>query len=432
MWRKGAWGIADQALISATNFITTVLVARGISPHEFGLYALAYTGLLFLNTVQSALVIEPHTTLGAPLPGPAYIAYTTDTLWIQVALCSGSALLALALALPAIVMGWWVAPILLTLAPATAAWQLQTYLRRVMYTRSQVLPAFLNDLLSYGGQIALVVALWARGALTPVTALLALAATSAFGVLLGLWQVRRHLDRTISRSRIMPTAHANWHFGKWLLGEHVAYWTSSQIYPVFAAGFVSVAATGALRAIDTVMGPTNVLRIALDPLFAPRAARTYATAGKTALLVFIRRLQVINLVAIGTYCIIVAILAEPIMRYVFGEAYSGYSWVLVLLSLITLVNALRTPIRIGFKTLGQTNAIFRTNLAASAADLSAGLMLVSFFGFEGVAIGLVLNMIVLQGTTWYLWHKATRDDAAPMRQPRALPPAATIPKGRTP
>lgn len=410
LWRKGFWGIADQALISAAHFITTILVARVISPREFGLYALAYTGLVFLNTVQSALVTEPHTTLGAPLTGTRYVAYTTDTGWTQVLLCIASALLVLAIAVPATIRGWWVAPVILALAPATVAWQLQTYLRRAMYTRSQVLQAFINDLLSYGGHIIIVAGLWWTGTLTPVRSLIALAATSALGTFLGLWQLRRHLDRTFNRERIRPTAQANWSFGKWLLGEHISYWTSGQIYPVLAAGLVSVTATGALRAIETIMGPTNVLRIALDPLFAPRAARTYARGGTPALLRLIRRLQVLNVIAIGTYCITVMMFAGPIMRFVYGDAYGPYGWVLALVSMITLVNALRSPIRIGLKTLGQTNAVFRTNLAASIADLTLGLALVYLMGFTGIAIGLVLNMLVLQATTWYFWHKATTNE----------------------
>ena len=432
LWRKGFWGIADQALISAAHFISTILVARVISPREFGLYALAYTGLVFLNTIQSALVTEPHTTLGAPLTGTRYVAYTTDTGWLQVLLCIASALLVLAIAVPATIQGWWVAPVILALAPATVAWQLQTYVRRAMYTRSRVSQAFINDLLSYGGHIIIVAGLWWKGNLTPVVALLALAATSALGSLLGLWQIRRQLDRTLSRDRIRPTARANWGFGKWLLGEHIAYWTSGQIYPVLAAGFVSITATGALRAIDTIMGPTNVLRIALDPLFAPRAARTFARGGKPALLQLIRRLQVLNVIAIGAYCITVMIFAGPILRLVYGDAYSPYSWVLVLVSMITLVNALRSPIRIGLKTLGQTNAIFRTNLAASLADLTLGLALVYLIGFPGVAIGLVLNMLVFQGTTWYFWNKATtHEDPSDSRASRSVAPSVDMREGWT-
>ena len=77
--RKGVWALADQALISATNFATMVLVARVLTPREFGLYSLAYTGLLFTNSVQSSLVTQPHASLGAPRAWSAYVSYTTDT-----------------------------------------------------------------------------------------------------------------------------------------------------------------------------------------------------------------------------------------------------------------------------------------------------------------------------------------------------------------
>src|SRR5947209_17340030 len=76
---KDAWAVADQALISGTNFVTMILVARGLgSPAEFGTFTLVYSALLFANILQVAMVTQPHNVLGTGRDGEAYARYTTS------------------------------------------------------------------------------------------------------------------------------------------------------------------------------------------------------------------------------------------------------------------------------------------------------------------------------------------------------------------
>src|SRR4051794_1527403 len=44
---RSLWALADQILISGTNFVTMVLVARGLDPAGFGAFNLVYGALLF-------------------------------------------------------------------------------------------------------------------------------------------------------------------------------------------------------------------------------------------------------------------------------------------------------------------------------------------------------------------------------------------------
>ena len=76
--RKGGIGVADQALISLASFVTMVLLARGLSPEEFGSFTLVYAALLFAGSVQSALITQPHAVLAATRSGSAYTRFTGD------------------------------------------------------------------------------------------------------------------------------------------------------------------------------------------------------------------------------------------------------------------------------------------------------------------------------------------------------------------
>ena len=74
------YGLADQGLISATNFVTLLVLGRALTPSDFGAFALVYTVLIFINSLQSALVTQPHNVLGAAREGLIYRRFTAATI----------------------------------------------------------------------------------------------------------------------------------------------------------------------------------------------------------------------------------------------------------------------------------------------------------------------------------------------------------------
>ena len=77
---RSLWGLADQLLVSFTNFATMILVARGLhDAGKFGVFTLVYSAMLFANILQFALVTQPHNVLGQTRSGDDYRVYTATT-----------------------------------------------------------------------------------------------------------------------------------------------------------------------------------------------------------------------------------------------------------------------------------------------------------------------------------------------------------------
>lgn len=404
---KGVWGLADHALMSATNFVTMVLLARVLTPRDFGLYALTYTTLIFLSGVQSALISQPHTMLGSPRSGAQFVRYTTGSAMSQAALAVATAAIIALLALVVSRFDAQASRLLFACAPATAAWQMQEFVRRVLYTRTHVIKVFANDLVSYGGQLVLIVLFWQMSILGPVSALTALTVTSAIGALLGIWQIWPYLGKLPSWSEFATTAAENWNFGKWLLGGSLAQWTSARVYPLLAAGLVSVAATGVVKATQTLVGPTHILMYAIDPLVGPKSAKVYAGGGAPALRALIVKVQLLVLVTIGGYCLLVAVLAKPLLNVVYGPEYGQYAWLLSSIAIVTIFKTLRSPLRLALSAVGETSALFRLRLASSVANLTVGLAAVYFFGLPGIAFGLIMDEFIMQIIMWRFYLRYT-------------------------
>src|SRR5437879_5905536 len=71
--RRGLLGISggrevsamvDQALVSGINFITNVILARVLGLHDYGIFALAWTTVLFANSLQWAFIVSPMMSVG--------------------------------------------------------------------------------------------------------------------------------------------------------------------------------------------------------------------------------------------------------------------------------------------------------------------------------------------------------------------------------
>src|ERR1700728_525791 len=65
---KGGLAIIDQGLISGSNFLIGILLARWLMPEAYGAFALAFSVFLLLSYVYQSFLAEPQ----AVFSGSAY------------------------------------------------------------------------------------------------------------------------------------------------------------------------------------------------------------------------------------------------------------------------------------------------------------------------------------------------------------------------
>ena len=84
---QGIVSLADQAVASATNFLTGVIIARACSKEELGLYMLGFSLILLMTDFQTSLITTPYMVYAPRLKGSAHALYTGSTLIHQLAFC---------------------------------------------------------------------------------------------------------------------------------------------------------------------------------------------------------------------------------------------------------------------------------------------------------------------------------------------------------
>jgi O-antigen/teichoic acid export membrane protein len=399
--QRGLWGLCDQGLISASNFCTTVVLARTLAPTEFGAFALLYSAVFFTISLQTALVSRPHNVIGVTLQGADYRRYTTVTAVSQIGFTAVFTLITAVAAIVAHVAAWEVAPFLIPLVAVVTAWQLQEFTRRVLYTEGRLRVSFANDLVSYGGQAVTIAALGWFGNLSAVRAFWIIAATSGIGAVWGCWQIRRSLCHHGVWAAVRADRLAeNWRFGKWLFGAALATWVTGQTYPLLIGGFISVAEAGAFSAVYTLMGPARILLIAMDTALAAFAARTFADHGTQALRAFVARLFLLTAPLIAAYTLLVSLFAGPILAAVFGQRFRPYGWLLAIFALSFALDYLRLPFAIALEARRVSAPIFRAYFISGVVTLTAGVAAVWFLGLLGAGLGTIANSAILGIMIW--------------------------------
>src|SRR5436190_14674870 len=58
---NGFWAIADQGFFAGSNFILNIVLARWLSPNQYGAFGVAFSIFLLVGTLHSALLTEPMT-----------------------------------------------------------------------------------------------------------------------------------------------------------------------------------------------------------------------------------------------------------------------------------------------------------------------------------------------------------------------------------
>lgn len=391
------WALADQAMVSGVNFLTGILLARYLGLHEFGVFTLAWMSVLFVNSLQYALIISPMVSIGSKQSeeqAPLYFS-AVAVQQVAVSLLSFALIFACVLVFGMFFPQWDVQHLALPLAASAFTFQSQDFIRLYFFTRNRPAAAFVNDGISYGGQIALLLWLFSYGAATSANVLWIVAATSAIAVVLGIKQMERL--QWPSAGYLKSVCQRSWLFSKWLTASALMQWTSSNFFTIVVAVYLGSSAAGAMRACQSIMGALHILFYGLENVVPLRAAKTLHSDGVKAMRRYLGRVTLIGGGFSAIFTVIAASAPEFWLHVFYGMEYSGYGFVLQWYALIYFLMFFSTPLRAGFRALEYTKPHFWAYVLATIFTFVLCVPLISNFGLVGAMIGLLCTNLIHRG-----------------------------------
>lgn len=405
--RQGYLSAIDQGVISLSNFLATIILARNVDPTQLGVYGVGFVTLRLVRAIQDGLIVQPMNVFGAGMEPDEFKRYATSTSLFQIGLAFVSASVVA-------VAGWALTelgndtagPTLFTLWLPFLWWQMQEYVRRMLYTRGLVLNAVITSIIANGVRIALMVYLLDRGTLSGITGLETIAWGSFVALFPSLWFTRHYWTRQLAN--LTDTWRRNWNFGRWLLGSTLTNWVAVEFYPILTAGLISFAAAGAYRALQNLVAPIHLLLRAVDTFLTPRAANLYEKNGQRALIRTLRSVYLALSIPILGTLILAVLFPEQLLSLIYGDTYLAYSNGVVLMVLFYALMFAYWPLQSIFKAAQLSQPIFIANILAIISMFTIGIWAILTWGVYGTIFGQVVNAVVINLVLWGFWISMRR------------------------
>ena len=423
---RGRWWLAriggalsDQALFAGSSFILNVLLARWMSPSEYGAFVVAYSWFLLPQNLYDALLIEPMSVYGAGIYAGRFQRYLGLLYRGHVAL---SLVILAALGAAALVASRFDSG-LMGGALAGAALASPLLLTRWL-TRQPFYVLSVPHRATFGGAIYLALAVLATvilfhsGTLNPFNAMLAqgLASVTAAAVLTTVLlrpQFRAAAsDDDLTTGRVIAQ---HWAYGKWASAERLLAWFPANIYYLALPLLVGLDASAALRAMLNLIMPLLMTIGAINGVMLPMFVRTLANQGQPALdrlLASIVRWAVLAAVA---WSVFITFLGEFVISWLYNGQYDSYVTPLMLfiMGLIPVVAAFNRIVDTALRAMGGVRRAFFSRLLPTILTMTMGLGLVAAFGIIGAHASSVLTgavtMVIL--IRFYRLQKQEREKA---------------------
>jgi len=387
------WVLADQVVVSASAFLTNLLLARALGLSKYGLFSIVAMVQLLLLSVTMAFGAQVYQVVYPKLDDVKKRMLTIGMLSQQLALAAAlSALIPVLYLVAAKLNSSWLntnVSLIAVAIIATALYLLQDFLRRVFMTQGKGKAAFIIDFLTNALQIIALGVFWYLHKINPVTAWFIIGFSFVPSILVGLYLLRP-IKLTIEAFRFCWSQQRD-RVG-WLAGSSVLQWGAGYFFVVAAGWFVGVAALGALRLTQYLFGLLNLLFQAIENYVLPKASAFIGDQNA-----YWWQLLKKCLLLIVPFLLLFSFFAKPILQLAGGIELRQYSFIVYGLSLVYLLMTIGYPVRIAIRSLQLNREYFIAYILSVFLNLCIAPWLLRHWELYGVLTGLFLNQLVIIG-----------------------------------
>jgi hypothetical protein len=407
--RRVGWGVADQALSSATNFGLTVAAARGLSREAFGAFGLAFTAYTFALGVARAIGGEPLLIRYSKIP---------ESSWRSGVRESAGAVLMLGLVgtVAGLIAGSFAGGPLrsafFALAVVLPGLLLQDAWRFAFFASGRGRAAFMNDLVWAGVQFA------------ALLILLVLAPSSSVGPLVLIWGGAATVAAAIGvlQSRAPPAIGRSvewWRRQRDLvpriLGEFAAVSGASQAAIFGVGALAGLSAVGAIRGALMLMGPVNIVVLGMSLVAIPENVGLLKKSVSA-----LRRGTLVYSVGLGalaaTWGCLVLLVPASVGKAVLGETWTSARSALLGVILWQIGLAISVGPVASLRALAAIRRSLRVRLLVAPVLVAGALGGATLGGARGASLGLGITNLVAAAIWWLNLERALREHDSARRR----------------
>ena len=392
---NAALSVADQGVVSATNFGVAFILARVLSVEQFGFYVIMFSIWFFINNLQMGFINHGLYVLTHSEPSEykynmpliqlffSAIVLVVFILASFIYLFSGSDL-----SLGSMVI-YSLSLFFLTL---------KEYVRNSGLAELQVTRVTGYDLIFFIGVMGLIVIQMITGTVTLTSAWMDFALVSLAVIVIDVFGSRRYSKIDFSKAK--SVFHTNFAFSKWTVMTNIIGFANGQVYKYFIAGFLGITLVAAVGACEYVIFLVNPILNGLQ---------NYGTAylsqkqqeGMAQYRKSYKKYSISVLILIGAILFPVICFPGFFLKLFYSDKYAGYEFLLQVFAANVMFNVFGRLYWMRLLVNVLTKYIYRSQFIVMVATIPVLLVLLPLFEIRGFIFYWFFLNILTSATAYY-------------------------------
>lgn len=403
---KGGTAILDQGLFSGSNFVLSILLARWLSPADYGAFSIAFAVYLFFSSFYNALILEPMSIFATSRHMARLNEYFASQIVLHFVVTMGMTLISLIFTYAIYFFRGIDLSTFQSLAGVEFFMPLMLFIwlaRRIHYTSQKPLDALLVSILYFFSMSGLSVLLYFSPGRDSLFLWFGVMGIASFLGSLNIFP--RRIFNWRAAVNWKSYIGEQWEYGRWVVIAAVLHNFGYQVQIFILAFYLGLGDTGAFRAIQNLMLPMMQLLSAFILLATPLVSYEFGRGDFVALKQKSFRVAFFVISISVLYEIALFFGAGWLEKVLYGGKYAAVSWLFPWAGLVALLNAMETGYALVLRSLQRPSFHVINKLTAAIVGTVTAFVFVKLWALPGAVIsGVVMEVFVLAVHAWLYWR----------------------------
>ena len=395
-----SYGLVDQAIISLSNFLLSILILRFLGIEIFGVFSFFWIFVQFMNSVQLSYIISPMLT-NAPKQKNSNINYFYGGIFLQQLIFSSIIFFLVFFILKNFgkhISSYSIANYYLSFSLLIFITQLHNFLRRLLYSKKLYIRAIISDFITYFSLINFIIYLEYLNKLNLGMIFWSIFIFFLIGSIIILPIV---FSLNYKLSNTSQSIRENWNISKWMLLTSLAQFFSGNLWVINAGIILGPFVLGIIKACQTLLGITNLILQSLENFIPGETSRKFISGSIKEMNIYLKKFALKGFLAVSVITFFVIIFSEFLLKMFYGAETASHYQVLMFISFTFPLAFILFPLVYGLRTLGKTKPIFISFLLSSIFAILGSNFIITYYEIKGVIAGLLFSNIITASYTYY-------------------------------
>ncbi len=416
--RKGGLAAFDQAMLSATNFLVTILLIKYLPKEDYGFYAIAFSISLYLISIQNALINTPLTILLAEKNSDNKKNYIPALFWGQIFVLIP--VIGFAVGILTIVNVYYPNPkiisIYYSLAIASLGILIKEYMKAYLFAVEKELAVIILDFIFVCTYIGFLIIMILIDSITVNRVILALGAASFISAIYQ-YSIVKVLP---SLKHIFSSYGENWQFGRWALIGVTSTHLQNYGYMYVLGLLLGSEAVAEINASRILLMPFGLLAAGWGKISRPYGAKLREANKMDKFYKEVILICAVFCIGILIYTLIINSFSKPISLLFFTDKYDNVFSYVFYWAIIFMVTFFRSNASFGLQVIKKFSKLAIVNVFTMIFSIVLAYFLVLNMQIKGALLASLAGEFLFMIILWYIFTKGVFGDGSLKMQQKKI------------